>query len=63
MMAVAKSPSGNLEERLALISQMLEEAVCLLRNTMTEVKAQEDEGRSYDDPDCPPRYRRAGEFG
>ncbi len=48
-MAVA-STSGNLEERLSLISQMLEEAVDLLRNTMSEVR-EEAKGEESDDHD------------
>lgn len=36
-MVVPGNP-GNLEDRLSLISQMLEEAVELLRSTMTEVR-------------------------
>lgn len=41
-MAVANSGAGNLEERLSLISSMLEEAVDLLRNTMSEVRDEAD---------------------
>lgn len=44
----------DLDERLSLISQMLEEAVTLLRATMTEVREEEDGGRAYDDPEYPP---------
>lgn len=42
--------SGNLEDRLSLISQMLEEAVELLRNTMTEVR---EEARGEADDNHP----------
>lgn len=60
-MAVAKSPSSNLEDRLALVSRMLEEAVALLRSTMTEVKR--DGAARYDRPEAgggtaePPPHR------
>lgn len=47
-MAMANSGSASLEGRLALISQMLEEAVTLLRNTMDEVKREESRGGDGD---------------
>lgn len=58
-MSIANSGASNLEERLSLISKMLEEAVDLLRNTMSEVRDEADgsppgtsnrgEARSRDD--------------
>lgn len=56
-MAIGSSGSANLENRLALISKMLEEAVALLRNTMDEVKQEENGGRGDDHPDTAVRSR------
>jgi hypothetical protein len=49
-MADTKSVSVTLEDRLTKISLMLEEAVVLLRNTMTEVKDEEKGDARYDRP-------------
>lgn len=45
MAAVGPDGGGgaNLEDRLGRISQMLEEAVAMLRNTMVEVREEADE--------------------
>jgi hypothetical protein len=52
IMVIATGGAGNLEDRLSLVSQMLEEAVELLRSTMTEVREEargEPDGNG-DDP-------------
>lgn len=47
-MAIVTGGGGHLEDRLSLISQMLEEAVVLLRSTMSEVR-EEAKADAYDD--------------
>jgi hypothetical protein len=43
------NPSASLEDRLDLVSKMLEEAVALLRSTMVEVREEvEEEERGRD---------------
>lgn len=42
MMAIANGGGSNIEDRLSLISNMLEEAVGLLRETMSEVRDEAD---------------------
>jgi hypothetical protein len=59
IMALAHGGGSNLEERLDLVSKMLEEAVVLLRSTMAEVR-QEAEGGTHDESgDQPGPDRRA----
>jgi hypothetical protein len=55
----AYGASGDLEDRLSVVSKMLEEAVELLRNTMDQVRKEaegEPHGDTADpDPDPDPR--------